>query len=393
LKSLRLQRLTTPLKRVAVLSAATFGIAVGGSVQADGAFLPFLSDPSWAISTVEDPTGLAPTPRVQKFELRTGDCSARPPYDDCRDGAERAALSEPIPTQSRSGVGQWLRFQVYLPEDFESTYPAKNRLAEFVDHRAQDVPWALEIGSTGVLWLGRRIDGDEEYFSLVEAGALRGEWLDVIVNVQWSTKAGAFNLWINGEQRAAFTGPTCDKCSVFFTYGISRVGVAQFRKRFPAKPLPTQTVYFTPVEVAVSDPGWIVPAAPTEAAHEERADVLEDTAAKPAVSEPESEAPKEEGTETQSAQDKALATEEGPGSGSASTEPSTAGSESTAIIILEGEGAGSSPENGATVATPLDGADGQGADSEVSVESGSQAPAPVEKKPALTDQDLQAKDK
>lgn len=383
----------TPGKRAAVLSVALLAIGAGGSVQADATFLPFLSDPSWAISTVEDPSGLAPTPTVQKFELRVGDCSARPPYDDCKDGVERAALSESIPTQSRSGSGQWLRFQVYLPEDFESTYPAKNRLAEFVDHRTQDVPWVLEIGSTGVLWLGRRIDGDEEYFSLVEAGALRGEWLEVVVNVQWSAKAGAFNLWMNGEQRVAFAGPTCDKCSMFFAYGISRVGIAQFRKRFPAKPLPTQTVYFTPVEIAVSDPGWIVPAAPTEAAQEEHSDALEDTVADPAASETESEAPKEGESETQSAQGEAVATEEDLGSGSVSSEPSTSDSESATIIILEGEGTDSSPESDATAVTPLDGADGQGSDSEVSVESEPEAPAPVGKKPALTDQDLQEKDK
>ena len=302
--------------------------------QSEPIFEPFLSDREWAISTVDDPTGLAPTPLVQKFQLRSGDCSAKPPYDDCKANTERASLAEPITPQSRSGVNQWLRWQMYIPEDFESTYPAKTRLGEFNDHRGQETPWVLEIGSTGVLWLGRRLDDDEEYFSLVDAELLKGEWIEVVLQVSWSRKAGEFKLWVNGDARVDFKGPTCTRCDMFFSYGLSRVEIDKFRKRYPAKPLPTQTVFFTPVETAATDPGWIPIALPVMEVTptEEKAlpEVPEESAESSAGQEA---APEVEAAEAPSP--KSSAPEEG--ADSPSGESGFSSGYGAAIIILEGE--------------------------------------------------------
>ena len=309
--------------------------------QSQPIFEPFLSDREWAISTVDDPTGLAPTPLVQKFQLRSGDCSAKPPYDDCKANTERASLAEPISPQSRSGANQWLRWQMYVPEDFESTYPAKNRLGEFNDHRGQETPWVLEIGSTGVLWLGRRLDDDEEYFSLVDAELLKGEWIEVVLQVRWSRKAGEFKLWVNGDSRVEFRGPTCTRCDMFFSYGLSRVEIDKFRKRYPAKPLPTQTIFFTPVETASTDPGWIPIALPVMevAPTEEKAlpEVPEENAQFSAGQEA---APEVEATETPSPESSAL----GKGADSPSGESGDSSNGGAAIIILEGEEVESSEE-------------------------------------------------
>ncbi|MEK9656375.1 MAG: heparin lyase I family protein [Halieaceae bacterium] len=293
--------------------------------QSERIFEPFLSDREWAISIVDDPTGLAPAPLVQKFQLRSGDCSAKPPYDDCKANTERASLAEPISPQSRSGVNQWLRWQMYIPEDFESSYPAKNRLGEFNDHRGQETPWVLEIGSTGVLWLGRRLDDDEEYFSLVDAELLKGEWIEVVLQVRWSRKAGEFKLWVNGDARVDFKGPTCTRCDMFFSYGLSRVEIDKFRKRYPAKPLPTQTVFFTPVETAAKDPGWIpIPSPVIEITPTEEN-------AKPSAGE--EAAPEVEATETPSPGSTTL--EEG--ADTPSEESGVSSGDGAAIIILEGE--------------------------------------------------------
>ncbi len=318
-----------------ILWAALWVVGLQATLaQSEPIFEPFLSDREWAISTVDDPTGLAPTPLVQKFQLRSGDCSAKPPYDDCKANTERASLAEPISPQSRSGVNQWLRWQMYIPEDFESSYPAKNRLGEFNDHRGQETPWVLEIGSTGVLWLGRRLDDDEEYFSLVDAELLKGEWIEVVLQVRWGRKAGEFKLWVNGDARVDFKGPTCTRCDMFFSYGLSRVEIDKFRKRYPAKPLPTQTVFFTSVETAAADPGWIpIPSPVIEITPTEESALPEvpEENAKPSAGE--EAAPEVEATETPSPGSTTL--EEG--ADTPSEESGVSSGDGTAIIILEGE--------------------------------------------------------
>jgi hypothetical protein len=64
-------------------------------------------------------------------------------------------------------------------------------------------------------------------------------------------------MWINGEQIVRYQGQTCDKCDVFFSYGIARIGVEKFVNRYPEKPLPDQIVFYSPVEISLRDPGWI----------------------------------------------------------------------------------------------------------------------------------------
>ena len=64
-------------------------------------------------------------------------------------------------------------------------------------------------------------------------------------------------MWINGEQIVRYQGQTCDKCDIFFSYGIARIGVEQFAKRYPEKSLPDQIVFYSPVEYSLGDPGWI----------------------------------------------------------------------------------------------------------------------------------------
>ena len=227
-------------------------------VMADSdVFSRFLTEPEWAVSTTEDPTGLAPQPFVQRFELRTGHCQAKPPYNDCKSGTERAELAQTAGGSSRQGDPQWYRWRLYIPEEFESSYPAKNRFGQFIDSRTQKATWVLELGRTGVLWLGRLVAGDSEYFSLLTKQQLLEGWQEIIVQVTWSKTNGVLNMWINGEQIVRYQGQTCDKCDVFFSYGIARMGVEKFAKRYPERPLPDQIVFYSPVEYSLGDPGWI----------------------------------------------------------------------------------------------------------------------------------------
>jgi len=220
-------------------------------------FMRFAGDSEWGYSVVPDPTGLGPAKMVERFELRPGDCTSEPPYDDCSLGAERAERAQARrPSKAVSG-SEWYRWNIFFPKDFVNTYPAKTRHGQFVDHGSQDPAWALEIGSTGVLWLGTQLVGESLYFSLIDENELRGKWHQIVVHAVWSSDQGEIEVWVNGQKKASYQGPTCAGCRVFFSYGVHRIGVSVFQKKFPGSTLPAQIVFYTEPESAWVDPHWI----------------------------------------------------------------------------------------------------------------------------------------
>jgi hypothetical protein len=201
---------------------------------------------------------------VERFELRPGDCTSVPPYNDCSLGAERAERAQARrPNEPVSG-SEWYRWNIFFPEDFVNTYPAKTRHGQFVDHGSQDSAWALEIGSTGVLWLGAQFVEESLYFSLIDENELRGKWHQIIVHAVWSSNEGEIEVWTNGQKKASYRGPTCVRCRVFFSYGVHRIGVSAFQKKFLGSALPVQIVFYTEPESAWVDPQWITPEPNTE---------------------------------------------------------------------------------------------------------------------------------
>ena len=238
-------------------------------------FTRFLTDKVWAVTEVGDPTGLASDPIVQRFELRPGDCLSEPPFNDCENSVERAELAEDINPPSSSSDAYWYRWEVFFPEDFKGSYPARNRHGQFIDKATGSAAWVFEIGSTGALWFGSRFDDESRFFSLINERELRGQWHEIIVEGVWNNPDGRINVWVNGEQRVRYRGVTCGRCQIFLSYGISRIGVNEFDKRYPDKALPVEVVYYLPVRIQRDDPGWIVTPPPKPA--EEGEEALEST--------------------------------------------------------------------------------------------------------------------
>ena len=235
----------------------TLSLSVESHSSEGSGFIRFAGDSEWGHSVVADPTGLAPAEMVERFELRTGDCTSVPPYNDCSLGAERAERAQARrPNESVSG-SEWYRWNIFFPEDFVNTYPAKTRHGQFVDHGSQDSAWALEIGSTGVLWLGAQFVEESLYFSLIDENELRGKWHQIIVHAVWSSNEGEIDVWTNGQKKVSYKGPTCIRCRIFFSYGVHRINVSNFQKKFPGSALPVQVVFYTRPESAWVEPHWI----------------------------------------------------------------------------------------------------------------------------------------
>ena len=253
--------------RIIGIGLAFVAVFTHAADDQQGGFTRFLTDKEWAVTEVEDPTGLASDPIVQRFELRPGDCLSEPPYNDCENSVERAELAQNINPPSSSSDAYWYRWRVFFPEDFEGSYPARNRHGQFIDKGTGGAAWVFEIGSTGALWFGSRFDDESRFFSLISERELRGQWHEIIVEGLWNNSNGRINVWVNGEQRVRYRGVTCGRCKIFLSYGISRIGVNEFKKRHPDKALPAQVVYYLPAGIQADDPGWIV-APPPEPADE-----------------------------------------------------------------------------------------------------------------------------
>ncbi len=254
--------------RVILGLLVAFSIGAHASGSAGPVFVPFFTAADWAVTEVDDPTGLAPIAVVQRFEARPGQCISRPPFHDCERGVERAELGQAI-VPSGSGETHWYRWQVFFPQDFVTAYPVRNRHGQFVDHGTGESAWAFEIGSTGALWVGSQFDDESRYFSVINERDLRGEWHDVIVEAVWSRDKGRLNVWVDGQRRVRYQGVTCDRCWIALTYGIARHGVNKFKERYPQKTLPVQAMYYLAAEAYAEDPGWIVVPPPAEPDPEE----------------------------------------------------------------------------------------------------------------------------
>ena len=258
------------IRRVILGLLVAFGIGAHTSGSAGAVFVPFFTGADWAVTEVEDPTGLAPVAVVQRFEVRPGQCISTPPFHDCERGVERAELGQAIVPRG-SGNTHWYRWQVFFPNDFVTAYPVRNRHGQFVDYGTGESAWAFEIGSTGALWVGSQFDDESRYFSVINERDLRGEWHDVIVEAVWSRDKGRLNVWVNGQRRVRYQGATCDRCRIALTYGIARHGVSKFKERYPQKTLPAQAMYYLPAEAYAEDPGWIVAPPPVESEPEDAA--------------------------------------------------------------------------------------------------------------------------
>ena len=254
--------------RVILGLLVAFSIGAHASGSAGPLFVPFFTAADWAVTEVDDPTGLAPVAVVQRFEARPGQCISSPPFHDCERGVERAELGQAIVPRG-SGDTHWYRWQVFFPNDFVTAYPVRNRHGQFVDYGTGESAWAFEIGSTGALWFGSQFDDESRYFSVINERDLRGEWHDVIVEAVWSRDKGRLNVWVNAQRRVRYQGATCDRCRIALTYGIARHGVSQFKERYPQKTLPVQVMYYLGAEAYAEDPGWIVVPSPTEPDPEE----------------------------------------------------------------------------------------------------------------------------
>jgi len=217
-----------------------------------GEFQRSLNRKIYGYEVIPDPTGSAPTPLVEKFEVRSGDCSSQPDWSDCRKDRERSELTH----KGRDPIGRtyWYGWSIYIPADFPSIWPVKVALGQWHQEGSHPV-WMIQHQQFGIYLDDQVLGATRKYYKLADFREMRGKWTRFEFHVKWSKEDdGFFRAYANGEQVADYSGRTSWENTQFFKYGIYRTYVS----RVPGTP--TQIVYYANVRRASTREGLLPPA-------------------------------------------------------------------------------------------------------------------------------------
>ncbi len=212
-----------------------------------GAFQRSLNTRSYGYTVVADPTGTAPAPRVERFEVRPGDCSRNEGWDDCAKDRERSELSEAV---KATGPGQewWYGWSLYVPDGYVNVYPTKVALGQFHQDKSHPV-WMFQNAQGGYHLDDQVFGSTRRYYELIPESDLRGKWHRIEVHAKWSRgQDGFFRVWADGKHKVDVAGPTMTAQAVYFKYGLYRSFLSRYKTAKSADAVPAQTVYYANVK-------------------------------------------------------------------------------------------------------------------------------------------------
>lgn len=222
-----------------------------------GTFGPFqrsLNHTPYGYQLIKDPTGEAPTPLVERFEVRAGDCFHHKSWDDCSSDRERSELAEKRKVVTE-GTMQWYGWSLFIPKDFADIYPTKVSLGQF--HQEGTHPaWMFQL-IKGKYLLEKHVNKSApRYQTLIDEANLRGKWHRLEMQVTWSkAQNGLLRVWIDGRKMVDYAGQTQTASKSYFKYGLYRSFISRYKSANQTDRTPTQTVYFANVRRATNRQG------------------------------------------------------------------------------------------------------------------------------------------
>lgn len=240
------------------LLAAASAFAAGPERGTFGPFDRSLNVKAYGYGVVPDPTGGAPTPSVERFEVRPGDCAAETRWDDCAQDRERSELSEKG-GRNPAGTYAWYGWSFYVAADFPNVYPTKTVLGQFHQENAHPI-WMIEHTPTGLVLEDHVTGPHVRATPLIDEADLRGRWHKVEVEARWSKGAdGLIRVWVDGVRKIDHAGPTMDAAKVYFKYGVYRSFMTRYEKANGVDVVPAQVAYYANVRRAADRDGLAPP--------------------------------------------------------------------------------------------------------------------------------------
>jgi len=162
--------------------------------------------------------------KSERFEVRPGDCSRSKGsgWDDCEKDRERSELIQRGYTQ-KEGDEYWYRWSIYLPPTHQNIYRTKLAYAQFHQKGCPPVFMFQEFGGGYYMNIQPPIKRHNARRKLLEEHEFVGKWNDIVVHARWTRKNdGWIRVWVNGEEKAAYSGKTMSCKEVYFKYGVYR---------------------------------------------------------------------------------------------------------------------------------------------------------------------------
>ena len=194
----------------------------------------------------DDVTGIAPTSKIEIFEIRPGDCIEY----DCESDKERVQLMQQ-PKDNTLGDEHWYGWSMYYPENYVSIYPSRTVHSSFQQNN--DTNWMFGNKKDDYLLIAKPDgnNGDKIKYKLISGENLRGKWHKVEVHSKWSNDdSGFFKVWVNGVQKVDYSGRTMTEEFNHFRYGIARYHLSRYKDENDVEDVPPQKIYFSNVKRA-----------------------------------------------------------------------------------------------------------------------------------------------
>ena len=165
-----------------------------------------------------------------RFEVKQGDCGRDTDggWSDCKNDRERHELSGGDSAMSKGEY--WFSWSIYFPKDHKNLYPLSNAFGQFHQKNGNPVFMFKELRK-GYTIVRTITDKDSDYHeqNLLTNDEVLGNWFDILINAKWSKKKdGFFKIWVNGELKYDYKGPTKSKSKVYQKFGVYRTGITRY---------------------------------------------------------------------------------------------------------------------------------------------------------------------
>lgn len=226
---------------------------------------------SYNLKKIADPTGTAPSRKIERFELRGGDCSSK---GDCAPRplntgrvVTRTRVEKVLDADLKLGEHGLFRYSVYFPSDqynqidsvssaFGQVLSAFKRGQDYNSFPIFSLTTADGPSDSSLLYVGlsetRETELEREKHKILNIGSLHNaklldRWIEVQVRFKLSDKKDGFiEATINGRTLGRLTGPTLLPHGYLeVRYGIYQTGTNNYPGG--ANQMPTQVVYFANV--------------------------------------------------------------------------------------------------------------------------------------------------
>ena len=181
-----------------------------------------------------------------RFEVNHGECGQEPKHSDCETDRERAELyfsKKPWKKET------WYRFFIYLPQDYNSTAPAKMSLIQWKRHNPSKVLVMFQHMHAGLTFNRNGDTFEDSYIVLKSNKELLGDWTEIIFATNWhpDPQKGFMKVWIDGKLKVDFKGRSNHKKEgkeLSLRYGLYSSFLRYYRKVHNKEIHPQRIIFF-----------------------------------------------------------------------------------------------------------------------------------------------------